>query len=210
MKDNSSPQSGLFTLRAVLACVLFSIASLMAFAVFAASPSGGSIAPAGPNLAWSGTASGIPPTGGAEDACTEGTNCDSYALTISGTPADWVAAGKQVHVQINWSLPASDYDLYVHKGDLSGPVVASSGSAGTTLEQVDLNPASSSIGVGLFTVHVVYYAATQADQYGGVANVASAGAAPIPAPTPASGFAPRYETYTPPAAGPATLGFARG
>ncbi len=140
----------------------------------------------------------------------EGTNCDSFALTISGTAADWVAAGKQVHVQINWSLPATDYDMYVHKGTLSGPVVASSGSGGTTQEQLDLNPASSSIGTGLFTVHVVYFAATQADQYSGVATVASAGAPPIPAPTPASGFAPRYETYTPPAAGPATLGLRAG
>ncbi len=140
----------------------------------------------------------------------EGTNCDSYALTIAGTQADWVAAAKQVHVQINGGLPSSDYDLYVHKGDLTGPVVASSGSAGTTSEQVDLNPASSSIGTGLFTVHVVYYAATQADQYTGVATLLSAGSPAIPAPTPAAGFAPRYETFTPPAAGPATLGLRAG
>ncbi len=210
MKDKSSSQSGLFTLRAVLACALFLAAGFVTFAVFAAAPAGGTIGTAGPNLAWTGTATGIPPTGGAEDACDEGVNCDSYALTISGTPADWVAAAKQVHVQIDWALPSSDYDLYVHKGTLSGPVVASSGSAGTLSEQVDLNPASSSIGVGLFTVHVVYYAATQADQYSGTATVIGAGAAPVPAPTPAAGFAPRYETYTPPAAGPATLGLRAG
>ncbi len=210
MKTKSPGQSGLITLRSFLACTLFCGSLFLILATFAASPSGGNITPTGPNLAWTGTASGIPPTGGAEDACEEGTNCDSYALTISGVPADWIAASKQVHVQINWSLPASDYDLYVHKGGLDGPVVASSGSAGTTSEQVDLNPASSSIGTGLFTVHVVYYAATQADQYSGVANLASAGAAPMPAPTPSSGFAPRYETYTPPAAGPATLGLHAG
>lgn len=187
-----------------------SSALFLLLSVFAASPPNGTITPTGPNLAWTGTAPGVPPTGGAEDACVEGTNCDSYALTISGVPADWIAAGKQVHVQINWSLPATDYDMYVHKGDLNGPVVASSGSAGTTQEQVDLNPASSSIGTGLFTVHVVYYVTTGADQYNGVANLASAGSTPLPAPTPASGFAPRYETYTPPAAGPATLGLHSG
>lgn len=207
----SLKQSGLFSIRGLVACALFCGALLtLTFAVYAASPSGGTINPGGPNLAWAGTASGIPPTGGGETSCTEGTNCDSFALTISGTPADWIAAGKQVHVQINWTLPANDYDMYIHKGGLTGPVVASSGAGGTTQEQVDMNPASSSIGTGLFTVHVVYFAATQADQYSGVATVVSAGAPPTPAPTPASGFAPRYETYTPPAAGPATLGLRSG
>ena len=210
MKENSTAQSGLFTIRALLACALFSVAGLLTFAVFAATPSGGTIGTSGPTLTWDGTGTGTPPTGGAEDSCTEGTNCDSYSLTISGTPADWIAAAKQVHVQANWSLPATDYDLYVHKGALSGPVVATSANAGTTSEQVDLDPASSSIGVGLFTVHVVYYAATQADQYHGVASAIPAPPGPIPAPAPASGFAPRYETYTPPANGPTTLGLRAG
>ncbi|CAN5560359.1 hypothetical protein BH18VER2_BH18VER2_06220 [soil metagenome] len=210
MKTKPAVHSGLFTVRGVVACAFLSSALFLLLSVFAASPPSGTITPTGTNLAWTGTASGIPPTGGGEASCVEGTNCDSFALTISGTPADWIAAGKQVHVQINWSLPATDYDMYVHKGTLAGPVVASSGAGGSIQEQVDLNPASSSIGTGLFTVHVVYFAATQADQYSGVATVVSAGAPPIPAPTPASGFAPRYETYTPPAAGPATLGLRAG
>ncbi|MGI8956237.1 MAG: sialidase family protein [Chthoniobacterales bacterium] len=210
MKNSPTLQSGLFTLRGVVACALLCSAFFLLLSVFAASPPNGTITPTGPNLAWTGTAPGIPPTGGGEASCVEGTNCDSFALTISGTPADWIAAAKQVHVQINWSLPANDYDMYVHKGTLSGPVVASSGNAGTTQEQVDLNPGSSSIGTGLFTVHVVYYIATQVDQYSGVATLASAASPPVPAPTPASGFAPRYETYTPPAAGPATLGLHAG
>ncbi|MEP6821275.1 MAG: hypothetical protein ABI946_02890 [Chthoniobacterales bacterium] len=209
MKEKSL-QSGRTIVRALLGCVLLFASALLGYLAIAASPGGGAISPAGPNLTWTGTAPGVPPTGGAEDACQEGVNCDSYALTISGTPADWIAAAKQVHVQINWTLPATDYDLYVHKGDLSGPIVASSGSAGTVSEQVDLNPASSSIGTGLFTVHVVYYVNTGTDQYSGVANVIAAGSSPIPAPTPGAGFAPRYETFNPPAAGPATLGRSSG
>ncbi len=208
MKQPSSDQTGLFTLRGVFACALFCSALFLMFAAYAAAPSGGSVSPAGPNLAWTGTASGIPPTAGGEDACGEGVNCDSYSLTISGTPADWV--GKQVHVQINWALNSSDYDLAIHKGGLDGPVVASSGSGGTTQEQADLNPANSSIGTGLFTVRAIYYAATQADQYSGVAQVVTAAVGPLPAPAPAVGFAPRYETFTPPAAGPNTLGLRAG
>jgi len=92
----------------------------------------------GPTLSWNRYRHRIPPTAGGESACTEGVNCDSYNLTLSGTPADWT--GKQVHVQINWLSPSDDYDMYVHKGSLSGPVVASSGAGGTTQEQVDLNP----------------------------------------------------------------------
>ncbi|MEP6808787.1 MAG: hypothetical protein ABI992_00965 [Chthoniobacterales bacterium] len=209
-KSKSSETSGVFLLRAALAAALVFASALLGFLALAASPTGGTISPAGPNLTWTGTAPGVPPTGGAEDACTEGSNCDSYTLTISGNPSDWAAAGKQVHVQINWNLPATDYDLYVHKGGLTGPIVASSGSAGTTREQVDLNPASSSVGTGIFTVHVVYYINSGTDQYGGTATVVSAGSPPLPAPTPSGGFRQRFENFNPPAAGPTTLGRSSG
>ena len=141
----------------------------VALPAFAATPNSGTLNPPSASgqtssVSWSGG----PYTGATADpsVCTTVT-CDSYALTISGTPSDWT--GKQVHVQINWTLPATDYDMYVHKGTLNGPVVASSGAGGTTQEQVDLNPASSSIGTGLFTVHVVYFANVGADQYHGAA-----------------------------------------
>ena len=210
MKTTSSKQCGIFILRSILAFSFLTLSVGLGFLALAANPPAGTITPAGPSRAWTGTASGIPPTGGGESSCTEGTNCDSFKLTISGAPADWIAASKQVHVQINWASPSSDYDMYVHKGSLSGPVVASSGAGGTVNEQVDLNPASSSIGTGDFIIHVVYFAATQADQYSGVATVIAAGAPPIPAPTPASGTAPGFENYSPPAAGPNTLGRSSG
>jgi hypothetical protein len=208
MQKKSSWQSGLFNLRVVIALLLCAFGASLGWLSFAASPSGGTITPSGPTLTWNGTGTGIPPTGGGESACTEAVNCDSYNLTISGTPSDWT--GKQVHVQINWASPSSDYDMYVHKGSLSGPVVASSGAGGTTQEQVDLNPASTSIGTGTFVVHVVYFAATQADQYHGAASVIAAGLPPLPAPTPATGSAPGYENFTPAEAGPDTLGRSSG
>jgi hypothetical protein len=209
MKKPASRHSGIFTLRLALACALLMASGLIGFLAFAADPASGNIGPSGPTITWTGTGSGAPPTGGGEDACEEGNNCDSFKLTITGTPADWAAAVKVVHVQINWVTPSTDYDLYVHKGSLDGPVVASSGSGGTTSEQVDLDPRRSSVGTGDFIVHVVYFAATVADQYTGTATLADA--APLPAPAPAaSGIPPRFENFNPPAAGPNTLGLHAG
>jgi hypothetical protein len=209
MKKTSSNRSGTFLLRSILACAFLMLSALLGFLAFAADPTGGTIGPSGPAVTWAGTGSGTPPTGGAEDACEEGQNCDSFKLTISGTPADWAAAVKVVHVQINWTSPSTDYDLYVHKGSLDGPLVASSGAGGSTSEQVDLDPRRSSVGTGDFIVHVVYFAATLADQYAGAATLADA--APLPAPAPAAtGTAPRFENLTPPAAGPNTLGLHAG
>jgi hypothetical protein len=209
MKKPSSALSGTFVLRSVLGCGFLALSALLGFLAFAADPPAGTIGPSGPTLTWAGTGTGTPPTGGAEDACEEGNNCDSFKLTVSGTPADWAAAVKVIHVQINWISPSTDYDLYVHKGSLAGPVVASSGSGGTTSEQVDLDPRRSSIGTGDFIVHVVYFAATLADQYTGTATLAAA--APLPAPAPvASGPPQRFENFNPPAAGPNTLGRSSG
>ena len=53
----------------------------------AANPANGTISPTGPNVVWQG-----PVTGGAgpnEDTCVEGTNCDTFKLTLSGTEEDW-------------------------------------------------------------------------------------------------------------------------
>jgi hypothetical protein len=209
MKKPASHRSGIFTLRIVLSCGLLTLAGLIGFLAFAADPPAGNISPSGPTLTWTGTGTGAPPTGGGEDACEEGNNCDSFKLTITGTPADWAAAVKVVHVQINWLTPSTDYDLYVHKGSLNGPVVASSGAGGSTSEQVDLDPRRSSVGTGDFIVHVVYFAANLTDQYTGMAKLADA--APLPAPAPAaSGLPPRFENINPPAAGPNTLGLRAG
>lgn len=210
MKKTTAIYSGLVILRLVVACACVTISALLGLLALAADPPSGTISPSGPNLTWNGTASGIPPTGGGEASCEEGTNCDSFTLTVSGTPADWAAAGKVVHIQINWASPTTDYDMYVHKGSLSGPIVATSGAGGSTQEQVDLDPRRSGTGTGDFVVHVVYFAATTADQYTGAATLATAAPLPAPAPAPASGLAPRYENYTPPAAGPATLGRSSG
>lgn len=135
----------------------------------AALPASGTITPSGGPITWIGTA-----TGGAsesETTCVDGINCDSFTLTVSGAPADW--AGLVIPVQINWNLMSNDYDLYVHKGPNSGPVVGrSAGGPPEVMEATQIDPAAT--GTGIYTVHVVYFLVSPLppDQYRGTISVA--------------------------------------
>ena len=181
--------------------------------VEAANPAAATLNPTSTSVSWQGTATaggavGDPVLGfvEAEDLCVEGQTCDTFTLTIGGTPADWANAGKLVHIHLGWTLPTQDFDLYIHRGDLNGPVVATSGNGATnqvlTSEDADLDPASPSIGTGTFAVHVVYYAATAADQYMATASVASVPPPPPPGPTPTPttepAGTPRFYSYLAP------------
>ena len=205
MKKTTSPESAFSSLRVLFAFIFCVVGGGLAMFSFAANPPSATITPSTTtDVTWTGTAVGAPPAVGGEADCEEGANCDTFVLTISGTPADWV--GKQVKVRIQWLSNTTDYDLYIHKGSLDGPVVASSGDAASTDEETALNPNSSSIGTGDFYVRTVYFAAAAGDQYNGIATVIGAGPPPVPAPTPTTGIAPRYQNHTPPPNGPATLG----
>jgi len=148
----------------------------------------------------------------AEQLCQEGLNCDTFTLTVGGTTADW--SGKLIHVKIEWLLPATDYDLYIHKDSNSGPVVGSSGRGATspteplTWEDTTIDPSIS--GTGVYTIRAIYYLATAADQYHGSAIIENK-PAPQPTPTPSSEAAPRFTNYQAPAemgngAGEPTIG----
>src|SRR5689334_6427166 len=180
------------------------------FNTHASNPSAGAIsATATTPLTWTGTATG----GGAlnaplgliagEDLCQEGINCDTFTLTVAGTTADW--SGKLIRVKIEWLLPATDYDLYIHKDSNSGPLVGNSGRGATsptdplTWEDTTIDPGIT--GTGVYTIHAVYYIATAADQYHGSATI-EAKPAPQPTPPPSTDAAPRYQNYpAPPALG---------
>src|SRR5262245_5002571 len=184
----------------VLAVVLSLLATVSAAlltqpTVHASNPSAGSInltsaAISGQGSALAGGATGDPAAGliTSEGMCVEGVSCDTYTLTIEGAPQDWINANKLVHVHLGWTLSAQDFDLYVHKGDLNGPVVANSGNGVTTgiltNEDADLDTSRPSVGTGTFAVHVVYWTATAAEQYTGTVSVANVPAAPPPTPTP--------------------------
>src|SRR6266550_6059988 len=204
--------SVLITLVCILA--LLGVAFIALPTVHAANPNSGSISLSSAPISWQGTATaggaiGDPLLGlvTSEDMCIEGTSCDTFTLTIAGTPADWVNAKKVVHVHLGWTVPTQDFDLYIHKGDLNGPIVADSGNGATNgvlgKEDADLDPSSASIGTGTFAVHVVYWTATAAEQYTATASVANAAALPPPGPTPTPATepagTPRFFNYLAPA-----------
>src|SRR5438067_9646548 len=141
-----------------------------------AMPSSGTLNPGGPAVNWVGTAVG----GGSldESTCVEGVNCDTFVLTLSGTPTNW--SGLKARLVISCADPSglSDYDVYVHKGNNGGPIVPGGTSAhgGTPPEIVDLDPSNPEIGTGQFSVHVLYFSAFAGFQYSGSASAVSASA----------------------------------
>ena len=186
----------------VASLVILSLVFLPVTRTQAAAPSAGGLdSTVGASVTWNGTApGGASPEG--ETTCVEGVNCDTYTLTLSGTPEEW--QGKKVNVKISWTLPASDYDFYIHKGSVTGPEVDRSGEAPPVVsESAEIDP--SSTGTGVYAVRVVYWAASgAADQYRGTATVESkapAGAEPTPPPV-STAQPPTYQNHTP----PATLG----
>src|SRR5207248_10419144 len=129
--------------------------------------------PTGATINWAGTAAG----GGSldESTCVEGVNCDTFILTLSGTATNWT--GLKARIVISSADPSglTDYDLYVHKGDNTGPIVPGGTSAhgGTPPEIVDLDPSNPDVGTGRFSVHVVYFSAFAGFQYSGSATPVS-------------------------------------
>ncbi|HZI18104.1 MAG TPA: hypothetical protein VEY09_05855 [Pyrinomonadaceae bacterium] len=199
-------------LSTFVAVALFASALLVPLTTSQASnPGAGSLGPVtGTSATWRGTApGGTSPEG--QTTCVEGVNCDTYTLTLNGTPEQW--AGKKVKVTIGWTLPASDYDLYIHKGSVTGPEVDNSGEAPPVIsESAEIDPATA--GTGVFAVRVVYWAAAgAADQYTGTASVENkhaGGAEPTPPPV-STAQPPAYQIHTPPAnlgngAGEPTIG----
>src|SRR6266480_5156619 len=180
--------SSSMTARATIGALFFVIGVfLVVFLLFttgvrSATPSSGTLGPTGPAVNWVGTA-----TGGSsldESTCVEGVNCDTFTLTLSGTPTNWT--GLKARIVISCAAPSgvSDYDVYVHKGDNTGPIVPGGTSAhgGTPPEIVDLDPSNPDVGTGQFSVHVVYFTAFAGFQYSGSASAVSASAGTALAP----------------------------
>lgn len=163
----------------------------------AANPPSGALAPSkGASVPWVGTApGGVSPGPQLQDHdgfCQEGVNCETFVLTLSGTPADW--EGLAARVAVRWGTVATDYDVFIHKGTPTGPLAGDSATGPSNFEQEDLDPTED--GTGLFYVHVVYFAATAADQYRGVVTVVAEGQG-LPLAPVATGPWPRYQSHTP-------------
>ena len=173
------------------------LAVLLPLSSRAATPASGTVAPAQTGATtWMG---GVPLVGanetGGEAMCTEGTTCEQYTLTVAGAPADWT--GKKVSINLKWLALADEYDVYVHKGTLAGPLVASFTAGLTANETVLLDPTDVAIGTGVFAVHVVVASgSTAVDNYTG--TVTALGAKPRPTPAvQATGLPPQYQVHYP-------------
>ncbi len=180
-------------LATVCACALL----LAASPGRAADPASGSLDPVvGDQVEWVGTSpGGVSPgpfLGDHEDFCDDGVTCEFYELELTGAVEDW--DGAAVRVFFRWLSPSTDYDVYVHAGAPDGPVIDDSATGPTNFERIDLDPAEH--GTGLFYFHVVYFAATAADQYSGEATVVATSQGLPPAPID-TGLPPRYQTHTP-------------
>jgi len=167
--------ASLFFISAVVLILL----AISAGRLYSANPASGSMGLASSPLAWDGTAPGTGAANG-ESSCTEGVNCDTYTLTVTGTQADWANAAKRIEVKIIPPAPNDDYDLAIHKGSNAGPLVDSSGHGTGRTELAHITPGTD--GVGVFTIHVIYFTTTPPDQYHGTATVVPL----IPTPPPAA------------------------
>jgi hypothetical protein len=208
--------------RVSIAAILVALALAIALPAFrstsASAPTGATLNPTATTpVTWVGTATGgaalnAPLLIGGEDLCQEGLNCDTFTLTVGGAAADW--SGKLIRIKLEWLLPATDYDLYVHKDSNTGPLVGSSGRGATspteplTMEDTTIDPSVQ--GTGVYTIRAVYFAATSVDQYRGSAAIETKPAQPPP-PPPSTEAGPRYHNYQAPpelgnSAGEPTIG----
>lgn len=166
------------------------VAMLFCALTQAATPPSGTIVPAsGSSTTWTGAPVGA--TDG-ESTCVDGTNCDVFTLNVSGAATNY--NNLFVNIQLNWNLLADEYDIYVHKGGITGPVIMSATlGPGSTAQQLSFTP--STVGTGTFTIHVVASDASPTDSYTGTATVAT-----TPANPPQAKFkAPAYQNLKPPA-----------
>src|SRR6266404_6915353 len=92
----------------------------------AQNPTSGAVGPSpgGPSASWDQTIT--TPGGGVntESACIDGVNCEVFTLTVNGTAASWT--NQKVQVRLTWASNGNEYDIYIHKGTVSGLLVTSS------------------------------------------------------------------------------------
>jgi hypothetical protein len=169
--------------------VLVALSFAFVSPAFASTPSSGTLSPSkGSSATWAG--SGIAGATTDETTCVDGTDCDVFTITLTGSPSNY--QGLVLAINITHSITLNDYDLYVHKGSLSGPVIASSTNGiPETSEAVVIDPTVS--GTGVYTVHVVDSNVAPGDPYNGVASMTTP-----PTDSQARGTAPTYTNYQSP------------
>src|SRR5438046_2988141 len=185
MKTNPASLTARVTIGALFLIigVALVVLALSATVLRSATPTAGTLNPTGPTVTWAGTAAGCGSLD--ESTCVEGVNCDTYILTLSGTPTAWTGLKARIVISSLDPTGLTDYDLYVHKGDNSDPIVpnGTSANSGTPPEVVDLDPNDPNTVTRQFSVHVVYFSASAGFQYSGSASAISSSTAPALVPT---------------------------
>ncbi len=205
MKTSSRALSARATLSVLLLLMGVALLGAIPFAgrLFALPPVGnvgsGNVGPSpgGATASWNGVASA--PGGGAntEAACVEGANCETFNLTVDGTKAAW--AGQKVQVQLTWQSNLNEYDIYIHKGSLAGPVITSvMAGPGLTSQTAYIDVATND--TGPYTIHMVYDTtpAAATDHYHGTATAVPETPAPPPPAPQDPGAKVGYENFEAP------------
>ncbi|HEV8210914.1 MAG TPA: hypothetical protein VGP77_12360 [Vicinamibacterales bacterium] len=152
-----------FTLAAALAVA----GSVLARA---AAPSSATLSGTSGPVAWDGFAAAAAASPDGEATCVEGTTCDTFTLKLA--PADY--RGRRLHYKASWTIATNDYDVYVHQGGVTGPVLSpAAGSPPATVDEgtVDINAVVTAGVNDTYTIHVVYWAVAGLDPYHGVVSL---------------------------------------
>jgi hypothetical protein len=220
MSQHLLRQSRRYTAAALLVAAMALLSLAIVPGLNSANPPNGTLDPNGAPIAWAG-APALGPASLDESTCVEipgvQVNCDTFTITLSGQPSDWI--GKKARVQIAWTNSLNDFDVFIRKGSATGPSVGSSAAGGGGPEVVDIDPNQPNVGTGVFVVRVVYFLVAPTESYSGTATVVTGAPEPTPTPppgstptpTPISPGTPRYVNhYAPPGvmedAGEPTMG----
>ncbi len=141
------------------------IAGLFPASVDAApTPSSGTLSTGNPSLTWAGGL--IFGANLDESTCNENVTCETFTLTLA--PGDYT--GKRIQINAAWLLLANDYDMYVHEGTASGPVVSSSASGTTNFERANIAIDPPIVTTAkVYAVRMVAFSVTPGDVYAGSA-----------------------------------------
>lgn len=158
-----------------LVCALLAaaVSAIVAVSPVAAEPSppSGTIGPGDPPLSWTGgNISGTCNLGLGEACCVENVICETFTLTLRA--GDYAG---ELTIEIRWPSPtdpaAIDYDLYVHEGDLNGPLVASGEVSGVPSETVTIHLDPGPQPERVFAIHIKAAAVPPGSSYSGSASV---------------------------------------
>jgi hypothetical protein len=109
--------------------------------------------------------------------------CDVTLLNVNVTPAFWTSLGGGVQISLSdFTVPTSDFDMYVYKSDADGnlgPLVGSSAGLPGEDESTSIKEAT-----GYYLIVVVYFAVAPASSYAGIAEFATRYKIPFDVDTP--------------------------